>query len=257
MNTKDSPRNGGTPLQMLPGGKIVGALLPAWKQEMLIALFIAGATARTAATAAFVHRHTARLWFKMLRKMLVLARLAATALAPLTGRVEVDECYIAGGAGGKKQAWRGRSLRGKFAIIGVECRDENGKKHVRLARARKVNAATICEFIGANVAPGTRVDTDCFRGYRRLARLGYDHRTVDHSRMFKNRANGACTNGIEAAWSQFKAHLARFRGGWRHDLSAWLAEAEERIECRAGTFAARIWELVVRFGGNRAIVKQT
>ena len=61
---------------------------------MLFALFCAGATARASARAAGVNRNTAARIFRVFRLLIALSRLS---LAPFSGRVEIDECYLRGG----------------------------------------------------------------------------------------------------------------------------------------------------------------
>lgn len=92
---------------------------------------------------------------------------------PLTGQVEVDECFI----GGPEAGLRGGRERHQKALViaAVEVRGTRSGR-VRLATVVNASAATIEQFMHANVVAGAIVHTDGWRGYRPLSRLGYQHR---------------------------------------------------------------------------------
>ena len=71
----------------------------------MIEHFVAGTTARTAATLVGVHRNTAAFYFHRLRELIYQASEDAT---PFSGEIEVDESYF----GGKRQGTRGRGMAG-------------------------------------------------------------------------------------------------------------------------------------------------
>lgn len=211
------------------------------KQKALLLLFSVGATARAAARAAGVNRNTATRIFRLFRIMIYLSRIT---LAPFTGNVEIDECYISGGQGGRRVSRQGRSLAGKFAIVGVAQRcPETGTRRARFENLRRVNTLTLSDFALTHVERGSEIHTDQFAAYK-LAPLGYVHKRVNHSLVFKNFKTGACTNNIESAWGVFKRHLRRFCGGWRHNLTLWLRESEMRYECGVDTFFDKMKKLV-------------
>ena len=92
---------------------------------------------------------------------------------PLTGLIEVDETYV----GGKDEFRRsGRDAMGTAAIVvvAVEVRG-NGSGRVRMEVLGDLSADSLCGFVEDNVALGSTVKTDAWQGYKRLARLGYDH----------------------------------------------------------------------------------
>jgi transposase-like protein len=91
---------------------------------------------------------------------------------PLTGAVEVDECFV----GGHEAGVRGGRQRGDKALVvaGVEVRGA-GSGRVRLRVIDDASAATLSGFVRDNVTAGATVHTDGWRGYRPLAGLGYDH----------------------------------------------------------------------------------
>lgn len=92
---------------------------------------------------------------------------------PLSGEVEVDECFI----GGPEAGLRGGRERGEKALVAVavEVRG-NGSGRVRMAVIADATADTLTGFVRDNIAAGTIVHTDGWRGYRPLAKAGYDHR---------------------------------------------------------------------------------
>jgi transposase len=82
------------------------------KQERLIAHFVAGATARTAAALVRVNKSTAAYYFHRLREVIDRATEDAT---PFSGAIEVDESYF----GGSRKGKRGRGAAGKVPVFGL------------------------------------------------------------------------------------------------------------------------------------------
>uniref|UniRef100_A0A0L8IIR3 ISXO2-like transposase domain-containing protein n=1 Tax=Octopus bimaculoides TaxID=37653 RepID=A0A0L8IIR3_OCTBM len=54
--------------------------------------------------------------------------------------------------------------------------------------------------------------TDKWASYRNLQKLGYIHKTVNHSTNFVDPETGACTNHIEVYWSRIKRRLKYVTG---------------------------------------------
>lgn len=212
------------------------------RQNALLALFSAGATARAAARAVGVNRMTAQRIFRVFRERIALSR---AAVSPFVGRAEVDECYLSGGRGGRRVSKQGRSLSGKFAVVGVAQREKmSGLRRLRLQVVGRVDCPTLTAFVVDNVRRGAQVHTDQLPAYK-LGLVGFDHRQVNHHREYKCAATGACTNLIENAWSVLKRHLGRFCGGWRHNLILFLREIEMRWECGVASFGAALRELLL------------
>jgi transposase len=88
--------------------------LPIFQQQNLLAHFVAGTPARTAALLAGVNRHTATLFFHKLREV-IYVHLAAEAVEQLGGEVEIDESYF----GGHRKGKRGRGAGGKVPVFGL------------------------------------------------------------------------------------------------------------------------------------------
>ena len=84
------------------------------KQGRLIEHFVAGTTARTAASLCGVHRNTAAYYFLRLREIIAY-ELEADSEAMFGGEIEVDESYF----GGKRKGKRGRGAAGKIPVFGL------------------------------------------------------------------------------------------------------------------------------------------
>ena len=82
------------------------------KQDRLIEHFIAGTTARTAASLVGVHRNSAAVYFHRLREVIAY-ELEAESEAMFGGEIEVDESYF----GGRKKGKRGRGATGKTLYL--------------------------------------------------------------------------------------------------------------------------------------------
>jgi transposase len=82
------------------------------KHERLIEHFIAGTTARTAASLVDVNKTTAAFYFHRLRQ-LIYDTVETTTLP--TGEVEVGESYF----GGRRKDQRGRGASGKTPVFGI------------------------------------------------------------------------------------------------------------------------------------------
>jgi transposase len=85
-----------------------------YKQDRLIEHFVAGTTARTAASLCSVNRKTAAFFFRRLREIIAL-ELEAESEAMFGGEIEVDESYF----GGKRKGTRERGAAGKIPVFGL------------------------------------------------------------------------------------------------------------------------------------------
>ena len=119
-------------------------------QNKLIELFVAGATARTAAELAGVNKNTAAYYFHRLR-LLIFNR--CEHLEMFDGEVEADESYF----GGYRKGKRGRGAAGKVVVFGLLKR--NGK--VYTVTVANTQSATLLPIIREKVRPDSVVYTDC------------------------------------------------------------------------------------------------
>jgi hypothetical protein len=58
--------------------------------------------------------------------------------------------------------------------VAVEVRG-SGSGRIRMQVIDDASADTLCDFVAESIAAGATVRTDGWSGYKRLARLGFDH----------------------------------------------------------------------------------
>lgn len=127
--------------------------------------------------------------------------------------VEIDESKF-----GKRKYNRGRRVTGKW-ILGGYCRTSAECFLVECTRNRR-NHHTLLRLIKDNVAPGTIILTDKWRGYNALSRHGYTHLVVNHRQGFVDPLTGVHTNSIEGMWFHAKKQMTRGYGRTRSDSAA-------------------------------------
>jgi transposase-like protein len=89
----------------------------------------------------------------------------------LTGRVEVDECYI----GGLEEGLLGRLNLKKALVVVAAQEDGRGIGRIRMHQIVDASAESLMPFVRDSVAPGSVVHTDGWLGYVPLERTGYEH----------------------------------------------------------------------------------
>ena len=93
--------------------------------------FVAGTTARTAASFVGIHRTTAVRFFHKLRKKI--AQVQQRRSEKFSGKIELDERYF----GGVRKGKRGRGAAGKVAVFGIFKR--GGKVYTQIVLDAKAN----------------------------------------------------------------------------------------------------------------------
>jgi transposase-like protein len=92
---------------------------------------------------------------------------------PLTKAVEVDECFV----GGLDRELRGGRQHGTKALVAVAVEVRGaGSGRVRMQVVEDASTAALTGFVGDVVEAGAIVHTDGWNAYRRLGKIGYDHR---------------------------------------------------------------------------------
>ena len=195
--------------------------LPTRLQEELIKSFVGGTTARSAALLTGVNRHTATLFFRKLREVIV-QRLNEEAPELLGGEVEIDESYF----GGRRKGKRGRGAAGKVPVFGLLKR--GGKVHTVIIP--NAGSKTIFPIIRARITPDAVVSSDSFQAYDVLDVSEFRHMRINHREQFAARRNHI--NGIENFWNQAKRHLRRYNGIPRAQFPLYLKECEWRFNYR-------------------------
>jgi len=149
----------------------------------------------------------------------------------LSGIIEADETYI----GGKKRRQGHRGTRGKAPVFALV--ERQGR--VRSFVLPTVTSKNLREIIRQNVAAGSRMMTDEFKGYRGLKREFADHQTINHSRHHYVRGE-VTTNTIEGYFSLLKRGLTgTYHHVSKHHLHRYLAEFDFRYNARQVDDATR------------------
>jgi transposase len=190
--------------------------LSSYKQARLIEHFVAGTTARTAASLVGVNKNTAAYYFHRLRELICAAIDDET---PFHGEIEVDESYF----GGKRKGKRGRGAAGKVPVFGILKR--GGKVYTKVIPDARSD--TLMNIMQHRIVPDSIVYTDAWRSYNALDVSDFRHYRINHSELFADRHNHI--NGIENFWNQAKRHLRRFNGIPREHFPLFLKECEWRF----------------------------
>ena len=187
-----------------------------YKQTKLIELFVAGSTARTAASLVSVNKTTASYYFHRLR-LLIYKNSHEPGL--LEGEIEVDESYF----GGRRKGKRGRGAGNKVPVFGLLKR--NGSVYACIIP--NARADTLIPIIREKVKPDSIVYTDSFRSYNALDASEFTHYRINHSKEFAQDRNHI--NGIENFWSQAKRHMRKYNGIPKEHFHLFLKECKWRF----------------------------
>lgn len=130
---------------------------------------------------------------------------------PFSGEVEMDETFIHANTFKRSSARKRYGHDGRrtgMVVAGMIERGGGAKVwHIKAAGARVLQP-----LVKNNVQTGTIVHTDGFMGYRKLSRMGFDHRWTDHGKG-EYYTPDSYTQNIENLWSHFKRGI---RGVYRH-----------------------------------------
>ena len=89
----------------------------------------------------------------------------------LTGRIEVDECYL----GGLEEGLPGRLNLDKTLVVVAAQEDGPGIGRIRMRQIIDASAESLMPFVRESVEPGSVIHTDGWLGYLPLERNGYQH----------------------------------------------------------------------------------
>ena len=187
-------------------------------QDKLVEHFVAGATARCAASLVGVNFKTACYYFQRLREIIAV-QLEAESHEVFDGEIEVDESYF----GGVRKGKRGRGAAGKVPVFGLLKR--GGRVYTKIIP--DASSATLIPIIERKVIPDSIVYSDCWRAYNVLDVSGFKHYRINHSKLFADKKNHI--NGIENFWNQAKRHMRKFNGIPRQNFGLFLKECEWRF----------------------------
>ncbi len=127
-------------------------------------------------------------------------------LGGIEQQVEIDEAYM----GGRRAGKAGRGAAGKTVVMGM--RERNG--YIRCKVIPDASQKSLRGVFQENIAPGTVISTDEWRGYSLVIGDGHKHGTVCHGRgeyvKFDDEGYRHDTNGLESFWRLFKASPPAF-----------------------------------------------
>lgn len=109
---------------------------------------------------------TAWAWLHKLRRAMV-----RPGRDRLTGRVEVDECYV----GGPEEGLPGRLNLEKTLVVVAAQEDGPGIGRIRMRQIFDASAESLVPFVQDSVEPGSIIHTDGWLGYLPLEKKGYEH----------------------------------------------------------------------------------
>ena len=160
-------------------------------KERLIEHFVAGTTARCAASLVGVNKSTSAYYFHRLREIIAY-HLEQEFDEYFDGEIEVDESYF----GGRRKGKRGRGAAGKVPVFGLLKR--GGRVFTKIIP--DASSETLLPIIKQKVVPDSIVYSDCWRGYNVLDVSEFKHYRINHSKLFADKKNHI--NGIENFWNQ-------------------------------------------------------
>ena len=132
-------------------GSMRKSRLSSYRQDHLFEHFVAGTTARTAASLCGVNRKTAAFYFHRLREIIA-SELEAKNEAMFAGEIEVDESYF----GGRRKGKRGRCAAGKIPVFGLLKR--GGKVYTKIIP--DAFSATLFPIMAGKIVPKSLTRND-------------------------------------------------------------------------------------------------
>ena len=129
--------------------------------------------------------------------------------------IEIDESKF-----GRRKYYKGHRVEGQWIFGGREKKD---KSKVFMLPVHDRKKETLLPLIERYIKKGSIIHSDCWAAYNEIPKMGYKHLTVNHSKMFKNKRTGACTNAIESDWRHAKVSMPRY-GVKKGKHASYLAE---------------------------------
>lgn len=178
---------------------------------------------------------TAWKWLQKLRSCTI-----RTSREKLSGNIEADEFYLGGEHSGK----RGRGAEHKCAVaIAVE-RKGHKLGRLRMQVIQRCGSDDLIPFATANIASGSTVTTDGWKGYSGLGKCGFDHKKVLQS---KTDDKNSVLPGVHLVVSLVKRLIlgtfqGRFEGKY---LQRYLDEYVFRFNRRTTkSVGKRFWRII-------------
>jgi len=147
----------------------------------------------------------------------------------LAGEVEADETFL----GGAEDGVRGRqTVRKAIVLVMVERKPAGGYGRARLVRVTDFSAASLHAGVQANIASGSTLMTDFWKGYLGLDAKGYTHKRINIKGS--GQTGSDLLPGVHLVASLLdRVWLGTYHGAlrWRH-LDAYLDEFVFRFNRR-------------------------
>ena len=99
--------------------------------------------------------------------------------------MEIDESKFR-----KHKYYRGHKVDGQLFFGG---REKYNKSKIFMVPVNKRDAKTLLPIITKWIAMGSIIHSNCWKAYNELAKMGYQHVTVNHSKQFLNPETAAQT----------------------------------------------------------------
>lgn len=168
----------------------------------------------------------------------------------LSGEVEGDDIHLKAGQQGhrcehRQARQRGMKQRGRGTYAGdrplICLWTERGSPHIVIEMVKDASQRSLVRSALRHIEPGSRVDTDSWRGYNILGHC-FDHRQVKHSETYVQ--DGVHCNTAEGEWSVFKPWWATYRGVAKRYVHLYLAQYQFRRNRRHRTGIERLEEMI-------------
>jgi transposase len=179
-------------------------------------------TATQAAELTGLNRNTANTLYRRIRERIAEA---SARESPLSGEIELDECYF----GPRRVPGKhGRGAGRKIIVFGILKRQ--GKVYTEIVP--DCRRKTLQAVIRGHVELDSVLHSDGLRSYNGLVDVGFSkHYRVQHDQDEFVRGSSHI-NGIESFWSYAKRRLQRFNGVSSHMFVLHLKECEWRFNHR-------------------------
>lgn len=176
----------------------------------------------------------------------------------LTGEVEVDETIL----GKAEIGVSGRQTKKKpVVVIAAECRAQRIGR-IRMKRIPNASADSLLSFIKENIAPGTRIRTDGWKGYCGLEETGYPHERIplrgDRKKAFSALPRVHRVAGLLQRWLLGTHHGAISPEHLDYYLDEFTFRFNRRTSRSRGKLFFRLMQNAIAVQGSdyRAIIKQ-